>query len=99
MLLTMAKRWDVGYRVGAAIRKCRDALGTDPYGDTSDADPKKSSAKGGTKRPHTRRGHYHHYWVGSEKAGTRRLVLKWIAPAFIGGSAGDIVPTQRDVRM
>ena len=94
-----AKKWEVGYRVGAAIRKYRDVPVTSPAGDTSDAGPTKSSTKGNTKRPHTRRGHYHHYWVGSEKAGTRRLILKWIAPAFIGGNAGDIVPTQRDVKM
>lgn len=34
-----------------------------------------------SKRPHTRRGHWHHYWVGSQD--TKKIILKWIAPTLI----------------
>lgn len=36
---------------------------------------------GGTKRPHVRRGHWHHFWAG--KAEDKRLILKWLPPTFI----------------
>lgn len=39
--------------------------------------------KGGTpKRPHLRKGHYHHYWIGKQSE-DRKLILKWIPPTLI----------------
>lgn len=61
----------VGVRVGAALRKARRVSGGG-----------KSAGAGGTKRSHTRRGHWHHYWVGPMQ-GERRLTLKWTAPTII----------------
>lgn len=60
----------VGVRIGNAIRKIKS--------------PSHSSQGGtGTKvRPHSRRGHWHHYWTGP-RDGDRKLVLKWTAPTFI----------------
>lgn len=61
----------VGVRIGNAIRKSRQ--------------PSHSSSQGGTGakvRPHSRRGHWHHYWTGP-RDGERKLVLKWTAPTFI----------------
>lgn len=35
-------------------------------------------------RPHMRRGHWHHYWVGSrDNDEERKLILKWVAPIMI----------------
>ncbi len=34
---------------------------------------------------HVRRAHWHTYWVGSEKAGTRRRELRWLSPMLVGG--------------
>lgn len=34
--------------------------------------------KGHTKRCHVRKSHWHHYWIGSAKDGTRKLELRWI---------------------
>jgi hypothetical protein len=31
---------------------------------------------------HIRKGHWHRYWVGSRKSGTRRLVERWIHPTM-----------------
>lgn len=61
----------VGVRIGNAIRKSRQ--------------PSHPSSQGGTGskvRPHSRRGHWHHYWTGP-RDGDRKLVLKWTAPTFI----------------
>lgn len=70
------KEYDVGIRIGSAIRK-------------SKVSQNKSAAPGtGTaKRPHSRRGHWHRYWTGS-KAGERKLVLQWTAPTFIHAELG-----------
>lgn len=57
-----------GVRIGNAIRKIKL--------------PSHSSSQGGTGakvRPHSRRGHWHHYWTGP-RDGDRRLVLKWTGP-------------------
>ena len=43
---------------------------------------------GGKKRPHSRRGHWHHYWAGPQD--DRRLILKWTAPTYI--HADDMPP-------
>ncbi len=64
------KEYSVGIRIGGAIRKYRVAPQSKPSG------------SGGTKRPHSRRGHWHHYWMGP-MTGERKLVLQWTAPTFI----------------
>lgn len=61
----------VGVRIGSTIRKAKL--------------PSHSSSQGGTGtkvRPHSRRGHWHHYWIGP-RDGDRELILKWTAPTFI----------------
>ena len=36
--------------------------------------------------PHSRRGHWHHFWTGAkDKPEERKLVLKWVAPTMIHG--------------
>ena len=35
---------------------------------------------GRTVRPHVRRAHWHHYWVGE---GRTRLEVRWIEPTFV----------------
>lgn len=44
-------------------------------------------------RPHTRKAHWHHYWVGK---GRKELVLRWIAPTVVG--TGECVATIHRVR-
>lgn len=69
--------YDVGVRVGAALRR------------TYRSQPHKSAGaqQGGTKRSHARRGHWHHYWTGPLQ-GERNLILKWTAPTVIHPEAG-----------
>lgn len=71
----------VGVRIGNAIRKHRAPSSSTGTGTDS------------AKRPHSRRGHWHHYWTGPV-SGERKLVLKWVAPTFIHqdlGDAGEVV--------
>ena len=35
------------------------------------------------KSPHMRRSHWHSYWVGKHGTEERRLILKWLPPAYI----------------
>ena len=67
---------NVGIRIGAAFRHTKklDATGSTP-------------GTGSAKRPHMRRGHWHHYWTGP-KTGSRSLILHWTAPTMIHGDAG-----------
>ena len=85
------RKWDVGYRIGNAIRKY-DAE-KQRQGITHEG-----TSRSNTKRPHTRKGHYHHYWIGSKKDDSRRIILKWVAPMFINGDEDDIIPTQHNVK-
>ena len=60
--------YSVGLRIGAVIRKAAQgtAVGT---------------GLGSPKRPHSRRGHWHHFWVGPKE--DQKLILKWLAPMYI----------------
>ena len=63
---------DVGYRIGAAIRKASIPAQT---GKSNMHISHNSPA------PHMRRGHWHHFWTGSRTVpGNRKLVLKWLPP-------------------
>lgn len=66
------EEYQVGIRIGAALRKAAKSTG----GHSGEA------GTGRSKRSHTRRGHWHHYWVGPME-GDRTLILKWTAPTVI----------------
>lgn len=72
--------WDVGVRIGAALRAAyhREQLGQD------------SAPSGGRVRPHVRRAHWHTYLLGprDDPAGQRRE-LRWIPPIGIGIADSD----------
>lgn len=68
---------NVGFRIGATIRKAKAA----PTAHTEEP------GHGSKKSPHSRRGHWHHYWTGP-RDGERKLVLKWVAPTFINANSG-----------
>lgn len=77
---------NVGVRIGAAYRR---SCGTSK---------KVSGSCGGSpKRPHMRRGHWHHYWRGP-KSGPRELVLLWTPPTMIHGDSADDAVTVYPVK-
>lgn len=63
---------NVGVRIGAAFRRIRGSKSTGS-----------STGTGTAKRPHMRRGHWHHYWRGPQDS--RELTLKWTSPTVIHG--------------
>ena len=69
------RTWDVGWRVGAALRHGAEAHPANPQG---------ASGPHAPPRPHLRRAHWHTYWVGPRHAAqTRRL--RWLHPVLVGG--------------
>ena len=80
------QKWDVGFRIGSKIHRMKQESNSESNGDVT----YRSSGK---KSPHSRRGHWHHYWVGKHNTDDRRLILKWVAPMFIGGDEDDNITT------
>jgi len=76
------RQWEVGIRVGAALRQAREAADS--------ASTRKGTGR--RKRPHIRRAHWHSYWTGPRN-GDRRLVLKWLPPIPINVEAVEDLPT------
>lgn len=79
------QKWDVGYRIGQVIRMHGNADNPD------ESEKEHKHIKSSRKRPHVRRGHFHHYWTGSKE--DRKLILKWNAPTFIHADIGDLPAT------
>lgn len=81
---------NVGVSIGRSIRMS--------YGETSNNDAPRKGHTGSysSKRPHARRGHWHHYWSGASD--NRNLILRWTAPTFIhsGGNMNTtIIPVKK----
>lgn len=75
------KEYLVGIRVGRTIRA--HAAASSGSG--------RSSSSGWTVTPHTRRGHWHHFWTGPKSdPDKRQLVLKWLHPTMVGGESKPI---------
>lgn len=45
---------------------------------------------GSAKSPHSRKGHWHHFWTGKRGTEERKLILKWVAPMFINGGTDEV---------
>ena len=68
------RKWDVGERIGAAIRQQKMKVSEDDSENTTHNSP----------RPHMRRGHWHHFWTGPKNEPENRLlVLRWLSPMVI----------------
>lgn len=76
------KKWEVGYRIVKS-----------PYPITEDnIEPGDGIVeRHNSPRPHLRRAHYHHYWIGP---GRKTLDLKWIEPVWVNGNEDDMIPTE-----
>lgn len=68
------KTYNVGYIIGKSFEK---QLSTT----TAEYEKHKNAVgTGRSVRPHVRRAHWHHYWVGE---GRTRLEVRWIEPTFV----------------
>ena len=78
---------EVGYRLGSAIRNYKYIYKKgESLSNPSDKPRRKV-------RPHTRCGHYQHYWVGK---GRTDLIVKYIEPTFVLG--GNKIATLHKVK-
>ena len=75
--------WQVGFRIGAALRGIHDR-------ETNSENTEPSGRLHTSPKRHIRRAHWHSYWMGPRK-GPRQIVLKWLPPIPIG--TGDLVTT------
>jgi hypothetical protein len=79
-----AVQWDVGTRIGAALRKAteRDVAEDvdDGANEATGSDTKKPHA---SPRPHMRRAHWHSFWTGKRNSAERKLVLRWLPPITV----------------
>ena len=68
------RQWDVGIRTGAALRGARE--------ENSSAEERIiNSGNGLPMKPHVRRAHWHHFWVGHrDDPDKRKLIVKWLPP-------------------
>lgn len=70
------RKWDVGVKTGNAVRAYRKRV---------EAFPETESGTHASPRPHMRRGHWHHFWIGRKDVPSeRKIVLRWVAPTFVG---------------
>lgn len=92
------RTWDVGIRLGPALRKAlagrKQSPGPSPSSTEQSAQPGRPSL-----RPHWRRGHWHHYWTGPRSQPTeRKIILHWLPPIPVGISEFNAPPTPAVVR-
>ena len=77
--------YDVGYEIGATIKSTKTVyINNKPRTEKGSSSPKK---------PHTRSGHFHHFWVGKGKS---TLIVKYIPPIFVKG--GNLKPMIHKVK-
>lgn len=82
------RKWNVGVRIGNAVRSYRKVAMTHEKRGGTHASP----------RPHMRRGHWHNFWIGAKSdPAARKLVLKWVAPTFVNVSAEETPVTLHPV--
>lgn len=79
---TDIKKWDVGVRIGQEIRMLGKIGEVEK--ELIEETGSLIESRRNPMRPHTRRGHWHHFWTGSRSnPEERKLILKWIAPTMI----------------
>ena len=79
--------WDVGWRLGAALRGTLDAV-------------RRAGKEGShaSPRPHIRRAHWHSYWTGPMAASERSIRVRWMPPVGVRtGNTQAIIPVLRRV--
>lgn len=85
--------WDVGVRI-KKIKNAGPSPGIDSTANNTDDDSETIAAGEGhgrkRPRPHIRRSHWRHFWIGSKKDGTRKIVLRWVGMSVINGDLDEI---------
>lgn len=72
--------WNVGVRLGAALRKAWEVADATADGEHQHGRP----------RAHLRKAHYHHFWRGSKSAPEQRhLIMRWVHQALVNAKVSD----------
>lgn len=77
---------EVGYREGAEFRKDKAEY------EREVRDAEAQAPGSGSRIPHWRKMHRHHYWVGARDSPDRRRILKWLKPIRVNAKPGDEIP-------
>lgn len=86
------KDWDVGVRIGAAIRKYRVEQTESEVGISS-------GDRHTPKRPHIRRAHWHGFWQGKRtEVEQRKFILRWIPPTPVKIGGEDMPAVIRQIK-
>lgn len=80
------QKWNCGTETGTIIRKMKSSNKNKKYNYISIG----YTEKGSPKRPHSRKGHWHHFWTGAKNSNNRKLELRWLSPTFINAKINDI---------
>ena len=94
-----AVAWEVGTRIGAALRKAikseaeNEALPDNGAVNGSEAENDSATTIGNeaktdkpphsSPRPHLRRAHWHSFWTGKRDGAERKLILRWLPPMAV----------------
>ena len=82
------RKWDVGFRYGKAIKRTKQT-------ERKIVETRSHEGSHSRKRTHVRRGHYHHFWRGSEQNGNKELILKWISPIVINAEYENVATIRK----
>jgi hypothetical protein len=81
-----ASTWDVGHRIGSALRRAYQR---------SETSPPEQAGTGSSPRGHVRRAHWHGFWKGPkdpERAAERQFQLRWLPPIPVNLDDYDNLP-------
>ena len=78
--------WDCGNKIS---EKIRTFLVSNKHNNDV-VSQRNTFGTGKSKAPHSRRGHWHHFWTGKIGTETRKLILKWVAPTFVNGTPNTV---------
>lgn len=89
------RMWNCGVTTGSIIRKINN---NKKVYQSVNTNKNSSIAVGTPKRPHSRKGHWRHFWIGKRDTEERKLVLKWVAPMFIHAGLNSEIITINNVQ-
>lgn len=79
--------WDIGVRLGSAIRGYKNNYNSETVSNSS------------SPRPHIRRAHWHSFWTGAKNfPEKRKIVVKWIPPIPVNVEEFGVIPTVKPVK-
>lgn len=88
---------NIGYRIGADIRKIRVHRVTAIQSEAQESEAQEERFYGSPKSAHIRRAHWHRFWTGSRN-GERKLIIRWVAPMVIHPENGELITTICEVK-